>query len=70
MTLAWVDVASIDITDRAAVFLATDGRSTTIDLNDLKQPQAIIDALIHARALLDESRHAAHASIESTTTSA
>lgn len=70
MTLAWVDVRSIDAGDRWAVVTATDGRTRRIDLGDVFQPQAVRDALASARTLLDDSRHATSASIESTVTGA
>ena len=70
MTLPWAEVASIEIDDRAAVITAIDGRSKKIAMSDLKQPQVVRDALMQARTLLDESRHAANASIESATTGA
>jgi hypothetical protein len=65
LDLAWVDVASIEIDDRWATVKATDGRSKRIDLADVRQPQAVRDALMAATTFLDESRHAADASIES-----
>ena len=65
LTLPWAEVASIETDDRAAVVTATDGRSQRIDLADAFQPTAIRDALMSARTFLDESRHAANASIES-----
>lgn len=69
-TLAWNEVASIDTDERYATITATDGRSHRIDLQDVFHPTAVRDALMSARTFLDESRHAASASIESTTTSA
>ena len=65
VTLAWAEVASIDVADRWAAITATDGRTRRIDLTDVFQPQAVRDALASARSLLDEARHAARASIES-----
>jgi len=69
LTLKWTDVASIEIGDRFAVITASDGRSNKIDLSDVRQPQAVRDALMQARTFLDDARHAASASIESTSTS-
>ena len=69
LTLKWTDVASIEIGDRWAVVTANDGRSKTIDLSDVRQPQAVRDALMQARTFLDDARHASSASIESTSTS-
>jgi hypothetical protein len=65
MTLAWAEVASIDVDDRWATITAIDGRTRKIDLSDVLQPQAVRDALASARSLLDEARHAACSSIES-----
>ncbi len=65
LTLAWAEVASIELDDRAAVVAATDGRSQRIELTDAFQPKAVRDALMSARTLLDDTRHAASASIES-----
>ena len=65
MTLTWAEVASIDVGDRWAAITATDGRTRRIDLSDVFQPNAVRDALASARTRLDESRHAASASIES-----
>lgn len=65
LTLAWTEVESIELDDRAAVVKATDGRSQRIDLSDVLQPKAVRDALTSARTLLDEARHASSASIES-----
>ncbi|MEO7158131.1 MAG: hypothetical protein ABI039_11235 [Vicinamibacterales bacterium] len=70
LTLAWPEVASIEMDDRAAVITATDGRSRRIDVSDVLQPKAVREALITARTFLDDARHAASASIESTTTDA
>ena len=69
MTLTWPEVESIVVDDRRAVVTASNGRKQRIDLGDVFQPNAVRDALTSARALLDESRHAAGASIESTATS-
>jgi hypothetical protein len=66
LSLAWSEVASIEVDQRWAVITATDGRSKRIDLSAVRQPQAIRDALTQARARLDAARHAASASIEST----
>jgi hypothetical protein len=66
----WPELASIETGDRWAVITANDGRSKRIDLNDVLQPNAIRDALIAARTFLDDARHAANASIESTTADA
>jgi hypothetical protein len=70
LTLAWAEVASIEADDRFAVVTATDGRTRRIDLSDVLQPKAVRDAIVAARASLDEARHAADASIESTSTDA
>lgn len=67
LTRPWAEVASIETDHRAAVVTAIDGRSQRIDLSDAFQPTAIREALMSARTFLDESRHAANASIESTT---
>jgi hypothetical protein len=69
MTLAWTEVASIEVDDRWAVVTATNGRTQRINLSDALQPNAIREALASARTLLDEARHAASASIESTASS-
>ena len=69
MTLTWAEVAQIDVGDRSAVIIANDGRLRRIDLTDVFQPQAIREALMQARTFLDDARHAASASIESTSTS-
>ena len=66
LTLKWTEVASIDVGDRWATITALDGRSKRIDLGDVLQPQAVRDALMQARTFLDDARHAANASIEST----
>ena len=68
MTLAWAEVASIDVGDRWATITATDGRARKIDLDDVLQARAVKDALASARTRLDEARHAASASIESAVT--
>jgi hypothetical protein len=65
MTLAWLDVASIELGDRYATITAISGRSQRIDLSDVLQPTAVRDALMTARTFLDDARHAAAASIES-----
>lgn len=67
LTLTWAEVAAIETDDRAAVVTAMDGRSKRIDLTDVFQPTAVRDALMSARTFLDDARHAASASIESTT---
>ena len=69
MTLTWAEVASIDVDDRWAVVTATNGRKQRIDLGDVFQPQAVRNALASARTRLEEARHAASASIESTAAS-
>ena len=66
MTLAWAEVASIEMDDRAAVITAIDGRSKRITFSDVLNPAAIREALMSARVFLDETRHASAASIEST----
>lgn len=68
LSLAWPDVASIEIDDRSATVLAIDGRKQRLDFLDLVHPHAVRDALMQARTFLDEARHAASASIESTAT--
>jgi hypothetical protein len=65
MTLTWAEVASIEVDDRFAEVTATSGRKQRINLRDVLQPNAVRDALASARTLLDESRHATSASIES-----
>jgi hypothetical protein len=70
LTLQWEDVASIEVGDRWAVVTATDGRSKKIDLSDVRQPQAVRDALMQATTFLDDARHASSASIESPSTGA
>ena len=65
LTLTWPEVQSIDMDDRTALVTAIDGRTRRIDLADAVQPQAIRDALLAARTLLEDTRHAASASIES-----
>jgi hypothetical protein len=66
LTLAWAEVAAIEVDDRAAVITAIDGRSQRIDLIDVLNPKAVREAITAARTELDASRHAASASIEST----
>ena len=66
LKLAWAEVASIEVDDRAAVITALDGRSQRIDLIDVFNPKAVRETLSAARTELDASRHAASASIEST----
>lgn len=68
LRLAWTEVASIEVDDRAAVITAIDGRSQRIDLIDVLNPKAVREAISAARTQLDASRHAASASIESTAT--
>jgi len=70
LRLAWTEVASIEVDDRAAVITAIDGRSQRIDLIDVLNPKAVREAINGARTQLDESRHAASASIESTAANA
>jgi hypothetical protein len=70
MALAWAEVASIDLDDRRAVVTAIDGRSKTIDLTDVLNPNAVRDAIAAARTQLEDARHAASASIESTASDA
>lgn len=67
LTLAWSEVAAIDLGERYARVTANDGRTQRIDLTDVMNATAVRDALMTANAFLDESRHAASASIESTT---
>jgi hypothetical protein len=76
LTLAWPEMASIEVGDRSAVIIAMDGRTARLDLTDVTQPTSIRDALMSARRFLDDARlpavalakvgHAASASIEST----
>jgi hypothetical protein len=56
MTLAWSEVASIEVDDRYATVTATDGRSHRINLHDAFHPQAIRDALLAANTFLDAAR--------------
>jgi hypothetical protein len=70
LTLEWQEVASIDVDDRSAVISALDGRTKRIDLGDVFEPNAVRTALASARTYLEEARHAAGASIESTTADA
>ncbi len=65
VTMAWAEVAEIEVGDRSAVVVATDGRTTRVDLTEVMQPAAIRDALMTARRFLDDARHASNASIES-----
>ena len=69
LTLPWSDVAEIAITDRSASVIAIDGRTQRFDLSDMMHAGAVRDALMQARTFLDDARHAASASIESTSTS-
>jgi hypothetical protein len=66
LALKWAEVAAIDIGERYARVTAQDGRTQRIDLTDVVQPQKIRDALTAAHTFLEEARHAASASIEST----
>jgi len=66
LTLPWAEVESIAMDDRWAVVKAIDGRSKRIDLSDVLNPKAVREALVAANTLLDDARHAARASIEST----
>ena len=59
MTLAWNEVASIDIDERYATIKANDGRKHRLDLSDVRQPAAVRDALMQARMFLDAAREAA-----------
>jgi hypothetical protein len=70
LTLAWSDVASIDVDERRAMITSTDGRSARIDMADVTQQQSVRAALQRAQTLLGESRHAQAASIESNPSSA
>lgn len=65
LTLSWPEVQSIDIDDYTVVVTAIDGRTRRIDLADVVHPETIRAALLSARTLLDEARHASSASIES-----
>jgi hypothetical protein len=67
LILNWSEVAAIDVGERYARVTANDGRTQRIDLTGVTQPQAIRDALMAANTFLDDARHAARASIESTT---
>ena len=70
ITLPWAEVASIDIDDKSAAVTATDGRTHRFDFSDMIHADAVRDALMQARTFLDDARHAASASIESTSTTA
>ena len=70
VTLAWPEVSSIDLDDRYATVVAIDGRKQRLDLSDMIHASAVRDALMQARTFLDEARHAANASIESTASDA
>ena len=65
LTLTWPEVQSIEMDDRAAVITAIDGRSKRIDLHDAVHPKGVREALLAARTFVEETRHAASASIES-----
>jgi hypothetical protein len=65
LTLSWPEVQSIDIDDDTVVVTAIDGRTRRIDLADVVHPEPIRAALLSARTLLEEARHASSASIES-----
>ena len=65
MTLAWAEIAAIEIGERYAMVSAIDGRAQRIDLHDVLNPKAVRDALVAATTQLGE-HHAANASIEST----
>jgi hypothetical protein len=67
-SLTWAEIASIDVDDRYATIIANDGRKQRFDLQDIVQGNAVRDALMQARTFLDDARHAASASIESTAT--
>jgi len=67
LSLAWTDVAAIDIGERYARVTANDGRTQRLDLTDVLNPTAVRDALMTANTFLENARHAASASIESTT---
>ena len=68
MTLTWAEVDWINIDDQYATLKAIDGRTQRFDLTDMINPQGVRDALMQARTFLDDARHAANASIESTST--
>lgn len=70
VTLPWSDVAEIAVTDRSASVIAIDGRTQRFDFSDLVHANAVRDALMQARTFLDDARHAASASIESTSADA
>jgi hypothetical protein len=61
MTLPWAEVAAIEVDDRDAVVTAIDGRSQKIHLHDIKQPDAVREALLQARATLEDARAAQRA---------
>ncbi|MFM8532632.1 MAG: hypothetical protein ACKOEC_03430 [Acidimicrobiia bacterium] len=67
LSLAWTDVAAIDIGERYARVTANDGRTQRLDLTDVLNPTAVRDALMTANTFLENARHAASASIESAT---
>lgn len=70
MTLSWTEVGAIDIGERYARVTANDGRTQRIDLTDVVNATAVRDALMTANAFLEDARHAASASIESTASGA
>jgi hypothetical protein len=70
LTLTWPEVASIEVDDRSALVTAIDGRKQRLNLTDAINAAAVREALAAARVQLDEARHAADASIESTTADA
>lgn len=69
-TWSWREVASIEIGDKWAIVTSITGRRKRINLNDMVHAQAVRDTLMAGNTFLDEARHAASASIESTATRA
>ncbi|HEX8027777.1 MAG TPA: hypothetical protein VF491_04910 [Vicinamibacterales bacterium] len=65
LALTWAEVQSVEMDDRTAVITAIDGRSKKIALADATHPKAVREAVMAARSFLEETRHAASASIES-----
>lgn len=63
VTLAWPQVASIDVDERHATVTATDGRTQRFDLGDMIHAAAVREALLHAQHLLAEARQAKVATI-------
>jgi hypothetical protein len=61
VTWPWADVASIDVDDRYATVTAIDGRTQRFDLSDMIHADAVRDALLQARATLEEARAAQRA---------